>query len=464
MNGPEAIHIANARRSHALLRVLGVGFGLAVVIGGTIGIGILRAPGPIAAALNDPALIIAVWLLGGVYVLLGANSLAELATALPRAGGPCVYARRAYGDYAGFVVGWGDWLNYTVAQAFLAVAFAEYAGALLPALAGHEGAVAVATLAGFGLLHWTGVRSGSVVQQLASLAKMLALVGFVAVCFGADPAPVAAATAAPAVEPLRGALLLMAMVVSMQMVFETYSGWNSAVYFTEEDRNPGRNLPRALFGGALVVIGIYVLVNLAYLHVLPLDVLAASKLPAADAMHAVFGPRSAQLVTALAALSLLGILNAGLMNTPRILYALGRDGLFTGRAQTVNAGGTPVTALLICTAGAAVLAASGTFEKLFLLGAFIGVLLDGSMAIALFVLRRREPGLARPYKAFAYPFAPLLYAAIALAIFAGFLVHDPHGSLLAIMAIAASYPLYRLLKRRRPAAALPGDEQPVGLE
>ena len=451
---------------HALLRVLGVGFGLAVVIGGTIGIGILRAPGPIAAALNDPALIIAVWLLGGVYVLLGANSLAELATALPRAGGPYVYARRAYGDYAGFVVGWGDWLNYTVAQAFLAVAFAEYAGALLPALAGHEGAVAVATLAGFGLLHWTGVRSGSVVQQLASVLKMLALVGFVAVCFWADPAPLPAAVAPPAppVEPLRGTLLLMAMVVSMQMVFETYSGWNSAVYFTEEDRNPGRNLPRALFGGALVVIGIYVLVNLAYLHVVPLEVLAASKLPAADAMHAVFGPRSAQLVTALAALSLLGILNAGLMNTPRILYALGRDGLFAERAQTVNAGGTPVIALLVCTAGAAALAASGTFEELFLLGAFIGVLLDGSMAIALFVLRRREPGLARPYKAFAYPFAPLLYAAIALAIFAGFLVHDPRGSLLAITAIAASYPLYRLLKRRRAAAVLARDEQPVGLE
>jgi APA family basic amino acid/polyamine antiporter len=454
MSSLEATRTPDPRPSHALLRVLGVGFGLAIVVGGTVGIGILRAPGPIAAALNDPALIIAVWLLGGFYVLLGANSLAELATAIPRAGGPCVYARRAYGDYAGFVVGWGDWLNYTAAQAFLAVAFAEYAGALLPPLAGHEGAVAVATLAGFTLLHWTGVRSGSAVQQLASVLKMLALIGFVAVCLWADPAPTpVAAPAAPPAEPLRGALLLMAMVVSMQMVFETYSGWNSAVYFTEEDRNPGRNLPRALFGGALLVIGIYVLVNLAYLHVLPMEVLAASKLPAADAMHAVFGPRGAQLVTALAALSLLGILNAGLMNAPRILYALGRDGLFADRAQTVNAGGTPVIALLVCTAGAAVLAASGTFEELFLLGAFVGVLLDGSMAIALFVLRRREPGLERPYKAFGYPFAPLLYATIALAIFIGFLVHDPHGSLLGLAAIAASYPLYRLVRRRRMAAS-----------
>ena len=453
MSSIEAIRTTGAPPSHALLRVLGVGFGLAIVIGGAIGTGILRAPGLIAAALNDPLLIIAAWMFGGVYVLLGANCLAELATSLPRAGGPYVYVRRAYGDYAGFVVGWGDWLNFTLAQAFVAVVFAEYVGALVPMLADRVGAVAVATIGAFTLLQATGVRSGSFVQQLTSVMKMLALAGFVAVCFWFEPAATtAAAPAVPAAEPLQGMLLPVAALVSMQMVFQTYAGWNSAVYFAEEDTDPARNLPRALFGGALLVIAIYVLVNLAYLHVLPLDVLGASKLPAADAMHAMFGARGAQLVTLLAALSLLSILNAGFMNAPRILYALGRDGLFASRAQTVNAGGTPIAALLVTAGVAAALAATGTFEKLFLLGAFVGVSLDGSMAIALFVLRRREPDLARPFRSFAYPFAPLLFAAIALAIFAGFLISDPWGSVLGIAAIAASYPLYRLVKRAQAAA------------
>lgn len=450
----ESAQLAHAAQPRGLLRVLGVGFGVAVVVGGAVGVGILRMPGTIAAALNDRTLILAVWLIGGAYALLGANCLAELGASLPRAGGPYVYSRRAFGDYGGFVIGWGDWLNITIAQAGIAVAFAEFLGNLVPVLAQSTVVVAVVTLAGFTVLHAAGVRGGSFVQQAVSALKVLALAGFVAVCFWATPARApAAATAATAADPLRGGLLVVAALVSMQTVIQTFSGWNSAAYFAEEDRDPGRNLPRALFGGVLLIIAIYMLINLAYLHVLPVHVLGASKLPAADAVDAVLGGHGAQLVTAIAALSALAILNAGFMNSPRILYALGRDGLFAGRAQAITAGGTPIVALLVTAAVAIALAASGSsFERLFLLGAFFAILVDSSIGIALFVLRRREPALARPFRSLAYPIAPLLFAIIAIGIFAGFLITDPQGSLLGFAAIAASYPLYRLVKRRQVVA------------
>ncbi|MBS0382157.1 MAG: amino acid permease [Proteobacteria bacterium] len=448
--GPDA----SPQHRGQLLRVLGVGFGIAIVVGGAIGSGILASPGLIAGRLNDPILIITVWLMGGLYALLGANVQAELSTALPRAGGLYVYARRAYGDYAGFALGWGDWLQYTISQAAILALFAEYAAALVPAFGGHVGAIAVATVLGFAVLHSTGVRAGSAAQQVTSALKVLALIGFVVACFWFGDQAAARAAPTSAAPPSSWPVLLLAMLVSMQMVMQTYSGWNSAIYFAEEDVNPGRNLPRALFGGVLVVIGVYVLVNLAYLHVLPLDAFGTSRLPAADAMQAVFGGRGGQIVTLLAALSLLGILNGGLMNAPRILFSLGRDGWFSARVQTVNAGGTPVVALLITATLMLALTLGGTFEKLFLLAAFFGVLFDATIATSLFVLRRREPALPRPFKAFAYPFAPLLYALIAVALFAGFLINDLTGSLIPMAVVAASYPIYRLVRKRQRAASL----------
>lgn len=443
--------LASPVGTNKLLRVLGVGFGLAVVVGGMIGTGILRAPGPVAAILNDPVLIITVWAASGLYVLLGVNTKAELATSLPQAGGNYVYARRAFGGYGGFVIGWADWLIWVAASSAMSVAFAEWLGKLVPALAGHVGATAMATIAAFVLLHCSGVRSGSFAQQVTSLLKVLGLVAFVVACFWfGDGAASRDAMPAPAEAPSNWLLFLGSVLVAMQMVNESYAGWDSAVYFAEEDTNPGRNLPRAMFGGALVVIGVYVLINLAYMHVLPLDQFRASKLPAADAMHGIFGGHAANIVYLLAALSLLAIINSAFMCAPRVLYGLGRDGLFAAQAQRVSNGGTPVVALLITGAAAVIALAFGkSFERLFLIAAFFGTSCDAAMALALFVLRRREPALPRPFRALAYPVAPLLFALIGTAVFVSFLFHDPMGSLFAIAALAAAYPMYWWMRRKR---------------
>ena len=167
-----------------LLRILGVGFGVAVVVGGTIGVGILRSPGAVAAELNSVWLILLVWALGGIYALLGANYTAELATMLPEAGGEYVYARRAYGDYGGFVVGWSVWIITVLALGYMAIVFGEYAAALFaPAFSGGTAVFSISILVLLSALNWIGLRTGSQTQKLTSLLKAAALLGFIAACF-----------------------------------------------------------------------------------------------------------------------------------------------------------------------------------------------------------------------------------------------------------------------------------------
>jgi len=227
-------------------------------------------------------------------------------------------------------------------------------------------------------------------------------------------------------------------------VLGTYDGWYSAIYFSEEDTNPANNLPRSMFGGIAAIIAIYLLVNLALLHVLPVSQLAASKFAGGDAMSLIFGERSGQLVTILALLSLIGIINAILMMAPRIMFALGRDGLFFENAASVNKGGTPVFALLITTLAAIILSSIGTFELLLAIGQFFIVVITILLIVSLFILRRHEPNLQRPFRAWAYPLAPLLMLVFAVLLFFGYIVSNPFPSLYALILLAMSYPLFRL--------------------
>jgi APA family basic amino acid/polyamine antiporter len=430
-------------QKNKLLRILGLGFGLAVVVGGTIGVSIFRLPGPTANLLGNTWLILVIWTLGGAFTLLNANYTAELATMIPKAGGPYVYARHAYGDFAGFVVGWSDWLGNVAAVAFLPIAFAEYAIALFaPSFAG------VTTVA-LAFLNWIGLRAGSGTQKLTSFLKAIALLAFVVVCFalgGHHSSVDARQTTQPA--PVGPFAALVAIVLSFQLILGAYGGWNSVIYFAEEDENPGRNIPRSLHAGVLSVIGIYMLVNVALLYVLPLPQIAASKLAAADAMRVVFGARGGQIVTGLALLSIIAIVNAILMFTPRTLYALGRDGLFSSKAIAVNEGGTPVVALAVTVVMATILISLGTFEKLMAIYAFYAVANNIVLINALFVLRKRAPDLPRPFRAWAYPFAPLAVLLVSGTLVFGFTVSDPRDSIYALVLLAASYPIYRLIRRK----------------
>src|SRR5581483_7337494 len=277
-----------------LRRVLGVGFGLAVIIGSTLGIGILRTPGLVAGQLSSPGAILAVWIVGGLYTLLGSICLTELGAMLPQAGGYYVYARRAFGDAVGFAVGWTDWLTYCAVLGYVSIAIGEFTAVLSPALAPYIKVVAVASLLALVLLQWTGVRVGSRFQEATTAIKFGAFLSLVVLCFvfaGRVAPPLAAgALAAPT---------LAGVVVALQSVLITYGGWQSALYFTEEDRDPSRNLPQSMIGGVALVLVVYVLVNAALLRVLPVAALAQSTLPAADAAQAILGARGGWLITLL---------------------------------------------------------------------------------------------------------------------------------------------------------------------
>jgi len=437
-----------------LLRILGIGFGIAVIIGGVIGSGILRTPGLVAAQLRNPGLIIAVWLVGGIYAFCCTLSVTELGTMLPRAGGWYVYSRRAFGDYGGFLVGCMDWITNVVATAFLAVAFGDFAAELQPSLHGSVKVVPVACLSALTLLNWLGLRAGSRTQELTSLVKTLALVAFVLACFVISPhsPPDAVAPLASLAAAREG--LLLAVLVALQAVIITYDGWYFAIYFTEEDHDPARNLPRSSIGTVLACIAVYVLVNVALLHVLSMNKLAASQVPAADAAMAIFGGRGRQLILMLAMVSAISALNAGLMLAPRILFGMARDGFLPRWVAFVNSGGTPSAALLLNALASLALILNGGYEKLIALASFLFVGLYLSGFCALFVLRVREPGLPRPFKAWGYPWTNLLVLLASSAFLVATIVGDVKDALFTLILIALSYPVYFLVvKRKRPPAS-----------
>jgi basic amino acid/polyamine antiporter, APA family len=385
--------------SHGLIRILGVGFGLAVIVGSTLGIGILRTPGLVAGQLPNATAILAVWIVGGLYTLLGAICLAELGTMLPEAGGYYVYARRAFGNVAGFAVGWTDWLTYCAVLGYVSIAIGEFVPLLLPSLGGHERAIAIVSLASLAGLQLAGLRVSSRFQEITTVVKcgaFLAVIVAALIFAPGIPAGSAAAAQAPS---------LSGLITALQSVVITYGGWQSALYFSEEDRDPDRNLPRAMIGGVAAVILVYLLVNVALLAVLPLGDLARSTLPAADAAQILLGERGRIVITILSIVSLPPMLNAILMIGTRILFAMGRDGLLSRRTATVTGGGTPAIAMLATTVVALGLIATGTFQRLVAVVAFF---LAGNYVVcclALIVLRRREPDHPRTFHAWGYPWS-----------------------------------------------------------
>ena len=403
--------------STGLIRLLGVGFGLAVIVGSTIGIGILRTPGLVAGQLPDRTAILAVWIAGGLYTLVGAACLAELGTMLPEAGGYYVYARRAFGEAVGFAVGWTDWITYCAVLGYVSIAIGEFAALLLPSLGGSEKAVSMLALAALAGLQLAGLRVSSRFQEITTAVKCAAFLAVVDAALAlAPPARSAAAVQSSSFSGL---------IVALQSVVITYGGWQSGLYFAEEDRDPDRNLPRSMIGGVAAVIVVYLLVNVALLSVLPIADLSRSTLPAADAAQVLAGRRGGEIITLLSIVSLPPMLNAILMIGTRILFAMGRDRMLWRRAASVNQRGTPAAAMLATTAVALALIATGTFQRLVAVASFFLAANYFVCCLALIVLRRREPDHVRPFRAWGYPWSAGVVLAGAAAFLAGAAAGDP---------------------------------------
>ena len=432
-----------------LLNILGVTFGLAVAIGNTIGAGILRTPGDVASMLQTPALFLGVWVVGALYALLGVNALAELGTMLPRSGAQYVYARHAFGDYAGFVVGWNDWLSTCASTAAIAIVIGESIAALVPALSTRATPLAMVTVVVFTALLIRSTRIGGRSQVITSLFKTVALVVFIAACFlfgGRAPQPQLGA-AAPLSMPVETSVFV-GFVLAAQSVIYTYDGWTGPLYFSEELRDPGRQIPRSMFGALFAVTAIYLLINLAYLYVLPLRAFAGSNLAAAQVAHAIFGPRGDTIVRLVVVLALPSAVNACLLMSSRVLYGVSRDDLGPRVAARVNDGGTPTVALVASAVVSLLFLATGKFQFVIAVAAFFFIADYAMSYLAVFVLRHREPNAPRPYRAFGHPWTTGLVLAGSIAFLVSVVAGDPKSSRWALALLAVSYPVFAITRRR----------------
>ena len=437
--------------------MLGVVFGIAVGVGNTIGTGILRTPGEVARQLGSPSLVLTVWVLGGVYAIFGCSSIAELSTMLPEAGGFYAFARRAFGERAGFVLGCCNAMMFCVANGYLTVALGDFAAELFPALSGHGEAVGITSLVLLALLNWIGLRLGSRAQEFTSLAKGLGLIALVAACFVVTPAPVATAstlaqTAAPIAHHAPG--LLLGLILGLQGVVISYDGWYAPIYFAEEDHDPTRDLPRAMFGTVFACSTIYVLVNAALLHGLGMTHLAGSRMPATDAALLVFGRYGKQIILIISLIAVTSTINAGLMITPRVLFAMARDRLLPQNLTVVNRGGTPTGALLLCTVATTALVLSGSFETLISIAAILFVANYVPVHAAVLVLRKREPDLPRPYKVWFYPWTPICLLLVSVTFLIGSVIGDLAHSLFTLILILLSGIAAVVVTRLRAKASL----------
>ena len=466
VSGSVPVAAEPARRGQ-LLQILGLGFGLAVAVGNTIGAGILRTPGEVASHLPNAWLFMAVWVLGGLYAMLGANAVAELGTMLPCSGGQYVFTRYAIGDYAGFIVGWSDWLSTCGTVAAVSIVIGEYSSALFPALARwttpilssvgaglpvaefQTNGIAIVVALFFAVVQWRGIRWGSSTQNVTSLAKTIALFALIVACFvlgGKQQAPAPPAAALP-----NGMPLFFALVFSLQSVIYTYDGWSGVVYFSEEVRDPGRDIPRAIFGSILLIMAIYLLLNLALLYLLPISRIAGDEFPAGTASNVIFGAYGDTIIRTIMIVSMLSCINANQLMATRVLFAMGRDRLFSERAATVNPGGTPTVSLAASLGVALLFIVLGKhFEKVIEALAYFFVANYTLSFTSLFVLRRKEPDRPRPYRSWGYPWTTGLALAGSVAFLIGAVWGDIHAgkssSIYALALLVASYPVFRVSK------------------
>ncbi|HTX39179.1 MAG TPA: amino acid permease [Bryobacteraceae bacterium] len=444
-----------------LKRELGPWAAASIVVGTVIGSGIFLVPRAMVQRVGTPAMVFIVWVFGGLLSLAGSLTYSELAAALPEAGGEYVYLREAYGPMWGFLYSWTQmWVAKSGSIATLATGFFYYLTNFFPTMdrvfytvglplgPGGKGLelrygqlLAMALILALAGLNYFGVKLGGEVQVAVTGIKV-ALIFFIIVAglsFGK-----AHAVAAGVTVPLTGAGFFAALVAALW----AYDGWNNVSMVASEVRNPQRNLPRALVWGTIAVIGIYLLANAAYFHVLTAAEVAASPRVAGEMMRRILGDPGAAAVSIAAMISIFAALNGSILTGSRVPYAAARDGLFFKAVGRVNVNyHTPAVSILALSAWAAVLVLSGRYEQLFTYVIFASWILYGMTAAAVIVLRRKRPDLPRPYRTWGYPWVPAVFVLVAFALILSTLLDSPRESLMGIGLIVLGLPFYFYWKR-----------------
>jgi APA family basic amino acid/polyamine antiporter len=441
---------STASRDSPLARRLGLWSSVGIVIGVTIGSGIFRTPAAIATRVPDPMLMLSVWLFGGLISLCGALAVAELAAAFPHTGGWYVYLREAWGRLAGFLFGWAELVLIRASAAgAIATVFSEYLLRSLgydpAALASATDYIAAAVIVFAALVNIVGVQLGAVLAGISTIAKFGALAFLVATSFllgGGGGATTANFTteAGPVAPGLFGLALIS--------VLWAYDGFADLSFAAGEVKDPQRTLPRAIVGGTIAIVTIYLLANTAYLYVSPVSRVAESPLIAADTMQAIFGRAGVALVSVVVTVSTFGALIAIMLSAPRIFFAMAADRLFFASVARVHPKyNTPWVAISLAAVLGVAFVLTRTFEQLadtFVLSIwpFYGIAIAG-----LYRLRRTRPDLPRPYKVPGYPVLPAVFIAGVLYLVGNALLTDPLWTAVTFGIVLAGVPVYHVFFR-----------------
>jgi amino acid transporter len=424
-----------------LPRHLGLWSAVAVLVGSTIGSGIFRVPASVAERLQDPGPVLLAWTLGGLIALFGALTIAELAGALPRSGGVFAYILEAFGPLPAFLFGWSE-LAVIRASALGAIAtiFAEYLGYFIPLTPMQVRIVAAVAVVAVGLLNYLGVSRAAVVMNLTTIAKYGALAALGVLAFGAGEGSWEHFTPA-----WSGGLNLSLMGTALIAIMWTYDGWADLSFMGGEVKNPGRTLPMALIVGTFSILVIYLLLNLAYMYLVPLPEMARSPLIAATAAERipVLGRYAGAIISLIVMISCFGTLHGSMMTGPRIFFAMSDRGLFFRSIARVSPRyHSPSVAIWLATGLGVIYVLLNDFQQLadkFILGIWPFYALAVG---AVFVLRRSRPDLPRPYRTWGYPVVPILFLLASVGMMANALWTDPVNTGITFGIILVGLPVY----------------------
>ena len=449
-------NLTNERERSDLIRALGLWSATAIVIGDTIGTGIFLVTSDMARAVGTAALVFTAWIIGGLIVLCGAFCYAELGAAFPQAGGPYVYLTRGLGPLWGFLFGWmTSFLERPVGMATLAAGFLRFLGFLFPVVATplftyHIGRfdftftaaqpLAALVVVAVTAINCLSVRMGGAIQIVLTSLKMgaIAVIVIAGVLFGKQHG----LEAAPRITHL-GLGTISGFLTALVPAMWAYNGFNDLGDVGEEIMEPQKNIPRAIVLGLLTVGGLYLLANVVYLRTLPFATLMQSQHVASDVVQSFAGSRGATWLTVAMAISALGALHVVVLTGARIPYAMARDGVFFQFAKRIHPSfRTPSGALVFLGSVAALLALSGTYEALYSLFVFGVWIFFALNAIALFRLRRMEPNLSRPYRAWGHPWTTLIFLIAAVALTVNLWMVRPVRSSFGLAVILGGMPFF----------------------
>lgn len=425
-------------------------------VGTMIGSGIFLVPATIALYLQSSWLVVLAWVIGGIVSLLGALSVAELGAMYPRAGGIFVYLREAYGPLWGFLYGWTSVaVINTASVSAVAVGFATYLGFFLALTPLDIKMVAIGSIVLLTAVNCFGLKSGARVQNSFTFLK-IATIGAIALLAltKGNLANLTSIGHLPALSDMAGPIGL-----ALVAVLWSYDGWIEITYVAGEVQDPQKNMPRSLILSTLLVILCYVIVNLAFFSILSVEEISKSALVAADAFTSTIGPAGAALAAIAVMIAAFGCNNGMVLSGARIYYAMASERVFFRSLARVHPRyHTPVLALIVQGVWASLLVLTGTFDQLFTYVIFSSWIFYAMAAGAVLVLRRTSPHVSRPYRAWGYPYTPVVFILFSLYLVINTLIQDPRDGIIGLGIILLGLPAYAYWSRKQSAA----DSAPKG--